>query len=387
MTVTDFIEAANKVHAGKYDYTRIVSVHHKEKVPVICPDHGVFAQSHYSHLAGSGCPKCATKASAHKRRSSIDKFVEVANKIHSYKYDYSRVVYSTDHDKVTIVCPIHGEFQQTPNSHLQGSGCRSCHYEKHKQVYTSTLERFTEQARDIHGERYSYGNAVYTNSKSKLAITCVKHGDFYQTPNNHLRGQGCPTCKHKTLGDAQKVPITKLITQFRAVHGDRYDYSKVVYKGNKVKVTITCPIHGDFEQSPLAHKVKANGCPGCVVRSSLWSYSEWEHAGNMSKDFEGFSLYILECHSKKTGEHFIKIGKTFRSIHKRFKGQHAMPYRYKVLLQVYDTARNISELETHVRKTLKDYRYTPELPFGGQHECVTITAKDKAIQMIDIQGE
>lgn len=52
------------------------------------------------------------------------------------------------------------------------------------------------------------------------------------------------------------------ITKARAVHGDRYDYSKVEYKTRKELVTITCSIHGDFEQVALYH-TGGRGCHQC----------------------------------------------------------------------------------------------------------------------------
>ena len=42
------------------------------------------------------------------------------------QYDYSLVRYVNNHTKVKIICPIHGVFEQTPDSHLQGAGCPRC---------------------------------------------------------------------------------------------------------------------------------------------------------------------------------------------------------------------------------------------------------------------
>jgi len=46
------------------------------------------------------------------------------------------------------------------------------------------------------------------------------------------------------------------------VHGFKYNYYLVKYVGFKVKVNITCPDHGVFEQTPVYH-LNGGGCGGC----------------------------------------------------------------------------------------------------------------------------
>jgi hypothetical protein len=113
-----------------------------------------------------------------------------------------------------------------------------------------------KKSKNVHGEKYHYDdNQIYTGN-GYLKITCKTHGDFIQTISNHLKGKGCPKCngKNKTTGD--------IVNEFINIHGEKYNYSKVKYFGIKNKVTITCPIHGDFSQSPEEH-IKGCGCPIC----------------------------------------------------------------------------------------------------------------------------
>ncbi len=72
-------------------------------------------------------------------RHSIETFVEKSNNVHSNKYDYSLVVYNGTHEKVNIICPIHGSFFQVPLSHMKGIGCKLCGLEQKKQT---NLERY-----------------------------------------------------------------------------------------------------------------------------------------------------------------------------------------------------------------------------------------------------
>lgn len=97
--------------------------------------------------------------------------------------------------KVTIICSIHGIFHQTPNHHLNGKGCKSCGRLNNISVIKSTTSKFIKKAIEVHKNLYTYENVEYVNSRTKVNITCKKHGTYECTPNNHLRGKGCPICK------------------------------------------------------------------------------------------------------------------------------------------------------------------------------------------------
>lgn len=141
--------------------------------------------------AGTGCPVCSRISGDDKRRKGFDEFVAQSNMIHSHKYDYTKVVYVNSHAKVTIICPIHGDFNQTPTSHLTGNGCSKCMLDERR----DTWETFVTKARLIHGDEYDYTKFVYTGSRNKSVIACRVHGEFLQKPNVHLSKQaGCPTC-------------------------------------------------------------------------------------------------------------------------------------------------------------------------------------------------
>lgn len=113
---------------------------------------------------------------------------------HGNKYDYSQVVYRRGLDEVTIVCPIHGPFQQSSKDHLSGRGCYHCGHDSTHKKQTKTTETFIKQAKKIHEDMYDYTNTIYTNSNTKLNIGCKIHGPFPQSPGHHLMGKGCPDC-------------------------------------------------------------------------------------------------------------------------------------------------------------------------------------------------
>jgi len=124
--------------------------------------------------------------------------------------------------------------------------------------------QFINKARAKHGNRYNYDklpNGSF-NTHSKVTITCSLHGDFEQLTSNHLKGYGCLLCSHETKAKAQKYNTEEFISKAKVIHGDKYNYDKVNYVNAYNKVTITCSLHGDFEQQPSSH-LQGIGCPSC----------------------------------------------------------------------------------------------------------------------------
>lgn len=126
-----------------------------------------------------------------------------------------------------------------------------------------TPETILEKFKQTHGDKYNYSKMVYINSKTPIIIGCPKHGDFTQAPNNHAMGHGCYECGKIT----NKEPLTFsgdfIISRFKEVHGEKYDYSKVEYVNANTDVTIVCPKHGDFKMKPSAHFREKRICPNC----------------------------------------------------------------------------------------------------------------------------
>lgn len=233
-----------------------------------------------------------------------------------------------------------------------------------------TTEEFIEKANLTHNNKYSYESSIYINTRTNITITCPIHGEFKQLPNNHIRGQRCPKC----FGNKTKT-TEEFIEEAKSLHNNFYDYSLTTYKNNKTKVTINCFKHGIFEQSPNSH-LSGKGCPKCgaIKTNNVWSHSGWEQAGKQSKQFKGFSIYIIQCWNEK--EQFIKIGKTYTGINKRFN---LLPYEFKVVKQHYGSGKYISELEDQLKKKYKEHSYTPINSFGGMYECFSLNILKDAI--------
>lgn len=185
-----FVNKAKNIHNDKYDYSKTIYNGIKSKVKIICPEHGVFEQTPHHHVTRKqGCPKCRYVNISKKTRGCVKKFISKAKLVHGNKYDYLLVEYINRKTKVKIICPEHGIFEQLSYAHLIGQGCPKC------VGLNKTTEEFINDAEKIHGKKYNYSNVNYKSSKQKIKIICHKHGEFKQTPNMHLRGNGCPICK------------------------------------------------------------------------------------------------------------------------------------------------------------------------------------------------
>jgi len=197
---------------------------------------------------------------------------------------------------------------------------------------------------------YVYDNVVYNDSREKLEIVCKKHGVFHQLAHAHLRGNGCPLCGDVSQSDSKILGKSLgFIEICQKVHGDKYDYSKVMYTGAFNKIIIGCPIHGDFLQSATHHK-QGNGCPKC--KNSGWGWSKTNWIGT-SKDGNGM-LYVLKCYNNV--ESFFKVGITTQDVKQRYAAKSRMPYNYQILYTVIGRADKIFDTEKIFLRKLKDFK-------------------------------
>lgn len=253
LTKEMFVSRANEVHSNKYDYSKVVYHNTTTKVIITCPTHGDFEQRPAGHLIGQRCPDCAGS-----KRLTLDEFVSRANKIHKGVYDYSKVVYKGHDYKVLIGCKVHGDFEQTVNSHLAGKGCGSC-----TGVKVLTRDEFIARANKIHNHQYDYSKVDYINGYMRINIVCKTHGVFTQVPHTHLQS-GCPKCGYVLAASKMRSTLEDFVAKATQVHEGRYDYTKAVLKSHAKKLIITCKVHGDFLCTPNNHISKKSGCASCA---------------------------------------------------------------------------------------------------------------------------
>jgi hypothetical protein len=125
------------------------------------------------------------------RKSNKENFIKKSINTHGEKYDYSKLIYKDNKTPVIIIFD-NIEYTQRPDSHLQGK----CPEKKWKTNKGQT--NFLLDCQRVHGNKYDYSKSIYVRDNTKLIIICDKHGEFNQTPNSHLRGDGCSSCKESS---------------------------------------------------------------------------------------------------------------------------------------------------------------------------------------------
>ena len=308
LTLNEFIDRANKIHNFKYDYKNTIYTNSLIKLDFICPIHDCIVQmTPGNHLAGKGCRKCAYESSSLKNSKTKEKVIEDANIAHNFFYNYDLIEYSNAKKKIEIICPKHGKFWQTPDTHLRPSVCPKCKYEKIGAFNALTNEEFIQRAKLKHGDKYDYSLVDYKNEDTDLIIICPTHGDFVQKGANHLKSRGCQKCGNENTSKYQK-------------------------------------------ENP-------NG----------WGLDTWVNKAKNSKFFDSFKFYLIECYNDN--ERFYKLGRTFTIVKYRFRYKTQLPYKYKIIKEIIGTAEEIIKLELDMKRLNKLYKYRPKLEFGGQHEC------------------
>jgi len=238
------------------------------------------------------------------KKLTTEEFIVKATRIHGDTYDYSKVEYINTNTKVIIICKKHGEFQQTPNNHLTGFGCKKCSIEYVSNLKKYTLNDFIINAKQIHGEKYDYSMVDYINNKTKITIICKEHGEFLQVPTNHISGAGCNKCNGGVKHD-----LIDFIEKAKQIHGDKYDYSKVNYINCKTKITIICKEHGEFEQEPGSH-ISGSGCNFCGIESRKQMRTKTtQQFINEAKEIHGDKYDYSKVNYETAKEHIIIICK------------------------------------------------------------------------------
>ncbi|QYB17523.1 SPbeta prophage-derived protein [Pacmanvirus S19] len=189
-------------------------------------------------------------------------FIVKARIVHMDKYDYLSAKYIGAMIKLIITCRLHGDFMQSPNNHLRGKGCPKCVNNNLRVKFAFTREKFIEEARSVHGDRYDYSLVEYINQHTRVKIICPIHGVFEQLPLNHLKGANCIRCRGAESAKKYKFSNEEFANKSNKIHRNLYDYSKVDYINNSTPVTIICKEHGEFSQIPYHHMSGAR-CPNC----------------------------------------------------------------------------------------------------------------------------
>ena len=368
--------------------------------------------------------------------------------IHGKKYTYSKTVYKSSKIKVVITCPTHGDYDQMPNSHLAGNGCKECGTIRGSSAVRKTSQMFIEKAKRVHGGQYDYSKVNYINAHEKVAIICLTHGAFEQSPTKHVNGKsprGCPLCGRQKLADEQRGSLSSFVEKASKIHNHKYDYSQVVYRTAIKQVAIICPIenHGVFHQPPGAHTGKrASGCPKCArgevastddfIRvSSLKHFEKYDYGKTVwvkAKEpviitcpFHGDFVQQPQHHQTGIGcphcgeeirqlgdviNELERAGKDYdgifyileawnerehffkvgitRDMNRRYSRSSDMPYDYDVLVTFPIGLIKAYKVEQRILSEYAGNSYEPSLTFGGRTECLSVNPLDDDQELTEL---
>jgi hypothetical protein len=306
-----FLIAANKIHNNYFSYEKAIFVKNgkflNQKIIIICPAHGEFKQFLSVHLDGAGCKICGMLKTAKLKKYEIDylqlnlkgETVEETLKLnlfayfknfHKNKYDYSLALkeYNGLGNKVTIICPFHGKFKQTPKLH-RSSGCQECNSNRLKKI---TREELIIKLKEIHGEKYDYSLVKFSKEakyQNKIKINCIEHGVFEQTVYAHLKGANCWYCVNGKID--LNVIIARAKENGSKKANNDYSESKFITVNHKMK--IICKNHDEpyaFWQLAKSH-ASGDGCPKCVSSISL-AETDWLDYIKITIEKRNFSYKI-----------------------------------------------------------------------------------------------
>lgn len=236
----DFIQKSVIIHNNKYTYLKVNYQKAHKDVIITCPFHGDFLQTPTNHLSNHGCPVCGNIDIGVAHHSNTIEFIEKAVKVHGNKYNYLKVNYQSVQENVIITCPIHGDFTQTPSSHLSGTRCNLCGFQLNADNRRSNTNEFIIKAIEQHGILYNYSKVEYINALTNVIIICPIHGEFKQAPARHIRGSICPDCV--SIGYSQMaitwIQYIENIDQILIQHAENGGEYKI--PGTKYKVDGYC---------------------------------------------------------------------------------------------------------------------------------------------------
>lgn len=212
------------------------------------------------------CKEDRVRVYNHNREGYALEFFKKCAEVHNNKYDYSKAIYKNAHQKICIICKIHGEFFQLANDHKNGSGCKKCKFTRSLSKLHEAKLLFITKAQKKYNNAFDYSLIDYVNSNTKINIKCLKHNTvFSQTPNNHLHGEGygCGVCYIERKREQTCSNTDEFIIKANEIYNNKYNYSLVQYTNSKTPINIICEEHGMFSTIPNSHLNGAAGCKAC----------------------------------------------------------------------------------------------------------------------------
>lgn len=305
LSQSEYIKRAKEKHGDKYDYSKCNYINSLTKVAIICKEHGLFWQAPHAHTRGSGCPKCSSTSSIHKNVTNNEEFNKVAKEINGGKYSYIDDFEGLS-ELVSVICPVHGPFKIKAYKHLKGHGCMKCNYDNNR-TRVKNPSIFREKA-EKHYKDLDFSSTDFT--KRTIIVHCTKHGKLIKNRDSFLAGgDGCKECAYEQMASQNRRPPEAFVELAKKLHNGFYNYDLKDYKNQNSSITIICPKHGEFSQTPK-HHLRGQGCPNCKTSAGqleILNFLEEHYKGEiLLNDRSCISPYEIDLYIKD-----IKVGIEF----------------------------------------------------------------------------
>ena len=204
-----------------------------------------------------GCKICSLKDCWNKRkdRTTKENIIKRIKEIFP-QYDLSKISenISSQKEKLTVICPKHGEFTTSADSLIHGHECKRCSYEKRANLLAFKASDMINNANNVHADKYNYSlipNEIRCDNY--VPIICKIHGIFNQTPYHHVnRGQGCPFCKSSHLEkEVESFLKNKMIDYKRHKRFDWLGLQHLDFYLPKYNIAIEC--QGEQHYKPIGY--------------------------------------------------------------------------------------------------------------------------------------
>ena len=267
LNTQQWIAKAQEVHGFRYDYSKVEYVNAKKPVLVICGLHGPWLCNPDNHISKNrGCPACGGS-----KKKTLQDFICDARKVHGDRYQYDSATYTNAHTAVSIMCSLHGHFQQSPTSHLSGAGCPACALDERIAVeraesLLSVKARLSEKT----GGDVDIVDATFVNINTEATFSCKAHGNYRRFVNAVLYGaHACLKCGEE-IGWAGPIDQVSAEKKIREYLGEGIKFQPFEFTGSRhTRVGFICEYHGRWEVSWNTVFKSLGKCPKCASSDAI----------------------------------------------------------------------------------------------------------------------
>ena len=289
-----FVEQANEIWNGKFDYTDSNYTNNKEPIIIYCPKHDYhftvsMAQNHIKKHSPTGCPICAAEK-LHNTEYGTDwqkhlklctknnRVGKIENTRHTpeesarrkaeraAKFAKARQKRKEERQRAYQE-RLAAKKAETRRRHEEEKVRRQAEREqKKRQRIIDLQERFRQEAPKAQGKGYQYrGIENVTTLESHVDVHCPNPEHQWHPMRVDLILKGCKCRECAGRHQAVEQRRAKFLKDFHKKHGhNHYDVMADDYVNNDTPIRVHCKIHNhDFMTAPDNILRGGGGCPYC----------------------------------------------------------------------------------------------------------------------------